>query len=283
MKVSYTLDWLRFTVPFAPGDGVGLPFDWATRDFDAKSLTSYPSYNTAVKWKIGRCDWHSMRPEQRKMVTLTGDDLRDMRNAGTTDKELLEAVVRLEGLNVTRMDYAADVVLEGVRARAAYEAWQAKKLLSSARTVRVIKTHDSDEDGDPATTVYIGSRSSVKMVRFYDKGKQMELDYDWVRVELEAKKEVATKLAGEMVRLGVASAGNAAIKTLVTWDENWFIDLMTGAGEIDLEIGRKETDWENWIRTVVVPNFERAVKRDAGGSREALRSFFYRYRGLIEG
>lgn len=48
-------------------------------------------------------------------------------------------------------------------------------------------------------SVYLGSRESDKFLRIYDKAKEQGLDNDWVRVEVEAKGDIAQQLAGKIL------------------------------------------------------------------------------------
>ena len=280
MKANYSLDWLRFTVPYEADIYDVLPFDWWARDWGAKEPTAFPSYNAAIKMVVGRADWHMSLASQRKMITFTGEDLRQIRERGTDDETLITMVARVPGVSVTRIDFAADAVAMGLRSVSAHKAWQGGSLNTSARSVKVYMSHQAQGDVDPATTVYFGSEQSEKRIRVYDKGKQLGLDYDWVRVELQARGKVATKLVDQMRKKTVIGAGCAAIKGMIDWSEDWYTDLMTGAVEVDLEIGRKDTNWETWVREVVMPNMEKAIKADVSGARDWLREMWYRHGDL---
>ena len=281
MKLHSTLDWLRFTVPHDLQIEDVLPFDWAIPVRLPSPLTPYPSYNTALKMRIGRVDWHDGRPEQRKMFTLTGDDFMLLARENFNVDMLLMAMSKVEKLNVTRLDFAVDVYEPGIRANEVYQAFERGGLKTQSKTVRRVQSGDAPRNFDPATTVYIGARSSVAMLRVYDKGKQQRLDIDWVRIEIEAKQEKAGKLAGAMLMHGIHDAGCEAIKGAALVDVDWWLPALDGNAELDLSLGRRETDWEKWVRETVIPNFERAVKTDANGAREALRTLHEKYKDLL--
>lgn len=283
MKINSTLDWLRFTVPIALTIDDILPFDWAIPVKTEKPLTPYPGYNTAMRLEVGRVDWHDMRPEQRKMITLTGDDFLMLRRRDFNVDLLLHHMSKIARLNVTRLDFAVDVYEPGIRANEVYEADQHGGIKSSARSIRRVQTKAGPRDNDPATTVYIGSRSSTAMIRVYDKGKQQRKQIDWVRIEIELKKAKAQKAAELMHKHGIYDAGCQIMRETAMVDVEWWSPALSGHAEIDLTIGRKETDWEKWVRDTVLPNFERAVKTDTAGAREMLRVLATRYTDLLNG
>jgi hypothetical protein len=60
--------------------------------------------------------------------------------------------------------------------------------VNAQKTVSLIESPAGD-------TFYLGSRSSEKMVRVYDKGKEQGVPQDWLRIEMEFKGESASRAA----------------------------------------------------------------------------------------
>lgn len=83
---------------------------------------------------------------------------------------------------VTRVDSAQDY--------SAPEAWESLSslMLSVADRFGIMVTHQGDfHRGLAGRTIYLGSRSSPTQVLVYEKGKQLGVDPNWVRVEARVK------------------------------------------------------------------------------------------------
>jgi len=282
VKINSGLDWLRFTVSHDLQIEDILPYEWAIPSRTDQQPKAYPGYSDALLMEVGRIDWHMMRPEQKKMVTLTGDDLLKLRRRDFNIDLLLLRISKIPSLSVTRIDFAVDVVEPGIRANEVYEAYHRGGVVTGARKIKRVQTHAGPRDDDPATTVYIGSRQSMQMLRIYDKGKQQRIATDWVRIEIEVKGEKADRLLEAMLREGVYDAGCEAIRLFAKFDTDWYANALEGWADVDLSVGRKVTDWERWVRETVIPNFERAVRADTAGAREALRTLWERHKETIE-
>lgn len=264
MKTNCLIDWLRFTAPKLTDDVILMP------ELPVFRLTGEPArparyYKFAALMKAGRLDWHIDPAAYPHMVTLTGTDMIIVRRH-TSERELLAHVCGLNFVNVTRLDFAIDV-LDGFSAQRFYEEWERGNLGSRAKKVTRIEAKTEGKSG--GVTVYVGSRQSETMLRVYDKGLQTGSDKNWTRVELELKRGVATKVARQMSAIGVASAGKGAIKKFVL-ERNFpeWSEVLSGSAEVDTSIGRKETNREAWLLRVVYPNFQRALE---DGNETALR------------
>jgi hypothetical protein len=137
--------------------------------------------------------WNRERPEMGEHLQLSGSALRFMANRGMDAFAALREVFRLGG-RVSRIDLAIDLFDSGLTLahlgkphRLPYKG--------KGRTPKITPMGD-EEDG---WTLYVGSRSSDKFLRVYDKSKEQKLsDVDWVRIELECKGMVAHWLGVEL-------------------------------------------------------------------------------------
>ena len=118
-------------------------------------------------------------------VVVSGQGCRYLESQGKNLFDLLDYLYSLENINLSRLDIALDTdinilskVLKSIE----------KGLYSSkSRNIKVISSlSDSKLQAD---TLYIGSRSSLLMVRIYNKALEQGVDVPWFRVEIVLKKE----------------------------------------------------------------------------------------------
>jgi len=268
MTLSYRLDWLSFSDPGLFGmDNLNLG-DWTVPTADIAIPRA--GYNRALKLAIGRVDWHTDNRAQKRLWTLTGEDLEALERLDFTQADLIANVTRILGVNITRLDFAADVRGVGAKPADVERAWFERRVVTQARKMRPVEEYD--RKGRPqGRTVYIGSRTSENYLRVYDKGAESEQKTDWCRLELETKATMANLLAHEMQRRGIGPAGCAATSRFVDIPTlEWYTDALTGAGEADFTRARKVTDWQKWVTNVALPNVIQAINLDVPGVRDAL-------------
>jgi DNA relaxase NicK len=144
------------------------------------------------------------------------------------------------------------------------------KVITQARKMTPIESKDKKGNGQ-GKTVNIGSRTSEAFLRVYDKGAEQGTDVDWTRVELETKGRLADLACVRMGQKGIRRAGCALIRKFVSIpDLEWYTDLLSGAGEMDTTLRRKESDWDAWVRAVALPNVIKAIQAGLPGVREAV-------------
>lgn len=241
---------------------------WAVPEAD--NIVPMRGYNRALKLKAGRVDWHTDRASQRRLWTLTGSDLDKLANLEFSHERLLTDVSRTLGVNVTRLDFAADIRGANAKPDDIERAWLEGRVKTNARRMQVIEAKDKKGHGK-GKTVYIGSRTSSVFLRVYDKGAESKSGDDWLRVEVEAKSPVSNKVCSAMAERGIARVGCALARSVIDVSLcEWWSDLFSGAGEFDREIGRKKTDWETWVTGVALPNVIEAIKLDVTGVRAAI-------------
>lgn len=270
MKLSYHLDWLSFSDPCLYGMDYLMSPVWAMPQGDV--LTPLRGYNRALKLKVGRVDWHDSRISQKRLWTLTASDLVELEKLDFSERELMRDVNRTLGVNVTRLDFAVDIRDANASPDDVELAWREKRVKTQARNMTPVEAISRKGQGQ-GKTVYIGSRASAAFLRVYDKGREQGTNEDWTRIEIETKSPLAGRLAAEMDRLGVASAGTSCVRKFVEMEGvGWWSDALSGAGEADLSGTRKVTDWEKWVRGVALPNVIQAIYREVPGVKEALEA-----------
>lgn len=195
---TYCIDWLSFTIPQ-----------------DISLLRGHPAHGKLATWSLaeGVTEWKSEKPRFGYSVAfspssfpgpvvycwpLDGRSHTHVQWSGSalasrgSGEALLREVVQ-RGDRVTRLDLAVDV--DPGHVHSVYEAFEAGEVLTAARQVALMRSKTGD-------TVYIGSRTSGRFVRVYDKSGQLGQPGSVVRVELEAKGDTADGLARYIVQEG---------------------------------------------------------------------------------
>lgn len=258
--VSVGMDWLRVSLPDMVQVQALLKKD---RFLDylvtEKPLSPFPHYDSALQLTHGRVDWHSERPEQRTLITLTGRDLRSYEAAGGDPRDLLTRFLFLRDARATRIDLAIDVrdhPCDRLAVAEAVRSGQAKTHISSVSVVQ--STSGAEAAGE---TVYLGSRQSSRVIRIYDKALEAGVGGFWTRIELEAHDDHATSLMMQCAGEGIAPITGAAIRSMIVSGVDWF-DTVVDYADVGiplLSVGRKETRQEAWLWKTVVPAVVRGI------------------------
>jgi len=202
LQASVTVDWMRFTAHWGTS---ALPNSLlkasasriASRAFPLgtnwKETKARNGYNVAVESIDApgvTVSWQSNRHDMGCSVDIPGSAL-----ALLPLDTVLEMAVR-PGCRVSRVDIAVDIPETPVFSNL-YSDLEADAVISKAKGYRYIKS-------DTGQTVYVGSRSSEKYLRIYDKGAQMETNTEWTRVELECKADFANGITKYLQSEGLA-------------------------------------------------------------------------------
>jgi hypothetical protein len=231
----------------------------------------FPFYDTAYQMRIGRVDWHSEKPDQGVLFTLTGKDLVAWLENGGDHQILINYISRLPALTVSRLDFAVDVFSPDAHPNQVYEKMEAGLIKTTARNYSRLQSRING--GEIGVTVYIGSRTSNRLIRVYDKAIQAGAKYPWIRIEIELKKTFALLTLRQMAEHGIVRTGKAAIRDFVRTDLDWLDGAVDGEDVTYITPGeRKDTAWEKWIKTVVLPNAVRAIAADVAGFRDAMQA-----------
>lgn len=184
---SATIDWLSFTFK-EPADAA---------NYFALRPCSDPE--TTTSGKFGYRYGHSCAHGVLRLTDLAnsqmgthyiypGSALAALYNDGSSPFDVLRKALSCKA-KVTRLDLAKDVTKEGIQLEEIWEAIQAGHYTGTSQAHSRIQ---SDAGG---YTIYIGSRTSEKFIRVYDKGAQLNNGQDWKRCEVELKGDVAKQVA----------------------------------------------------------------------------------------
>jgi len=193
---------------------------------------------------------------------MTGDDMRGIIGIAYPQRELLEWVV-MHCKGLSRMDLAIDIHDNGAKPWDILAAWDDDRMHTPASLVTEINSYTRNGDGSTTVcpTLYVGSRSSERQLRIYDKAKQMGVDGPWIRVEIQLRHERALNIAKAALQDGITETTQAAIRAFCGVDGvRWWDESMNGP-VVDFEaIGRRDTNTEKWIYESVMPTMKRVIE-----------------------
>lgn len=266
MTIQYhvALDWLRYSVP------LDLPLDLAVPVYaltgTGETKRGRYGYTAGVQLGIGAAYWSPDNPGMKRTVEFTGIELDKLRGMGCTAPDLLRFVLAIKDVKISRMDIALDIRNDTrASAKSFYLQWMAGVIKTRARRATLIGDTElvgPREDQAPQSrgdTCYIGSRQSEKMLRVYDKGLQLELPDKWVRMENELKDRAALNAATEIITSGLARVACSLLQCGMTVPKGWIYEAIHAYHAVEIaNIGRKDTDWEAWVKRIVIPAITKA-------------------------
>lgn len=207
-------------------------------------------YTAVVAFDAGSVSLHGKRADMGACIVLRGSDLDYVRtNGGDSDQLVLDI---LERARPSRIDIACDIC-ERVDIGALYNYITAQPSAIGGRRTMYI----SDNEG--GSGAYIGSPSSDRRVRVYDKAAQLGAPGARTRVELVVRGRRAHE-AGRTIRThGIAAYYRSHIVDMMRIDDTWYQQVTTGETAPLDPLGRRETDSIRWLIEQVLPTFTRAL------------------------
>lgn len=191
MNYTVGVDWLSITGKLKKGEG-----DVGRNDFEWAASFARKICNAA----IGREELLSPVPASRHYansfiglvsgirVNIGGDIYKQgwqvVLSGGVcskiTDWRAVAEFVAIWQARITRCDLKIDLIDGGVSPNQFRKEYEAQYGDDTPRQFSFVKSRNGD-------TVYLGSRSSERMMRVYDKAAEQGVRADWLRVEMEFK------------------------------------------------------------------------------------------------
>lgn len=190
--ISACVDWISYTLP----TGSLLP---ATPYSKALDMTWEPGhgmigYKESRLYKDGRICLLSDRADMGTHWIYSGSTLNNLAERGFMPWHILDQAFKA-GAKFTRIDLAMDCKDTDL-SLAELEA----KLEAGEYDASVTKFSRVKGVGDnPGYTLYLGSRQSERMGRFYDKAAETKTEGNWIRLEIELKGSRAQFAATQIV------------------------------------------------------------------------------------
>jgi hypothetical protein len=179
------------------------------------------------------------------------------------------------GANVTRIDIAIDTPrwldLEGYK-----DALDRGEAETRARDWNLIT-------GRTGQTLYVGSRTSEKFLRIYNKAAEQRVEGSWYRIELECKGDVARGVALHVDGNGYDYFGDI-IRGFCHWPNIYCWENVTASPTLLEGIPRpeKRRDTFAWLMKSVVPSVAKLLIDDHEKFVQFLRSV-YTHAGVGDG
>lgn len=179
------------------------------------------------------------------------------------------------GANVTRIDIAIDT-----------SKWLRLKHMKTLLDQNEAETRARDWnliEGRKGSTLYVGSRTSEKFLRIYDKGVEQEIDTLWYRIELECKGDYARGVALHIDSVGYDYFGDI-IKGFCDWPtvEEWVAATTSPTLLEGIAKPEKRRDTFSWLMKSVVPPVAKLLIDDHDKFVTFLRSV-YTHAGVGDG
>lgn len=279
--VSNTIDWLSFTVTWERLR----KNDWLTHDAQMVSCQRLLETEATFKRDIplhGYEDcWLSHElGSARIMVSRPGHQMgvhiqlpgQALQALGV--EKALRICRQLVG-SVSRIDVAVDCKGQS-EASDVYGSHLAKTMVTRAQKVNMFI-------GTEGNTVYVGSRTSERFLRVYDKAAQTKTSGNWTRIEMECKGDRAKWIASYVATEGVGSIGALIRDYCACPGVDWFEDALTRTSVVlGKPQAKKLTDTRAWLMGTVAKTIAKETIDDDEFLLEFLRTV-QRLRGRGEG
>lgn len=255
MSFSVALDWLSFTLKGNSDENKSVLSKIAPLNSRSPIAPRF-GYEYGHTYSTGVSTYFSPnRAEMGLHVVVPGSSLRMLEQSGVSTRQLLSLVVAAYG-KVTRLDLAKDAINEGIRLEDISRIAMRGTRTGHAKSISEITSSSGGR------TIYVGSRSSDRFARLYDKAAQQGLDEDWKRMEIECKGDVAKTLARVLAEPHIdwnATIGGM-MSRMMNVDEESYQRWIDGASVDGLPKIEKQTDRETWLLEQVFPALISHVK-----------------------
>lgn len=154
----------------------------------------------------------------------------------------------------TRLDVAIDLFEGRTKREDLVAMYSAGRVRTHARSAQVTKSLST-----PEGTLYLGTRSSMRFFRAYDKGAQMNDPRAWLRLELECKKlQAQAMLEALSIQTDTRAVINRAIKQYVEFpDLPEIVEALREDNAVIPRVPRKMTNTLRWLLNQVAPALAR--------------------------
>jgi len=199
MKITMKVDWLSLTGKAAWGDvGAGVASYYAAKIFAQRMFDLITEGDAVVTNEKPPPHYvYSFREKHSGLQFSLSENLKVqgwlLRASGSTlntparQKRLLY-LAGTHGWNCSRLDFAIDLLDTEYTPEQFWREWRDAHKGNMQKSLTLI-------EGTNGNTAYLGSRTSEKYIRCYDKGAEQGVAQSWIRLEMEFKAESAARAA----------------------------------------------------------------------------------------
>lgn len=255
------IDWLTFSLPYDGDLWGGLPQHEAFQFKISSKTILNPRYKHSYRMACGAIysipkdgDW-----SQKRLIEMQGQHCQRARELGLTDDAALYHVV-VNGGQCSRLDCAFDTDNPCAKVSDVWSAWQNNEIKTKLREASL--QSKQGRKGEPANSVYFGSKTSDQRLVIYDKAKQMKLlEKAWVRVELRLYGSAAYRMAKDSLMSDIGTCSRQKVRNMVRTKIGWFEEMMSGQ-DVDLTPLKYESDVLRWLKTQVAPAIDALPEKE---------------------
>jgi hypothetical protein len=265
-KVSAHIDWISYTANAISkrnaDNGLVLMDDFKMPYRVIRATNGYTNARQYVSGAI--VQWHPNHPSMGVHCTYTAQALSfASENFGLTQDAILEELAQYG--RISRLDVCLDIEGMDIDIRNIYQDALSGKIKSRAKTFGYVESAEKGNEKG-AATAYIGSmHKRKKLLRVYDKGKQLNLEDFKIRFELEQHGQLANGSAAILRKEPTRLAGNIAglIKGYADFTETVAGFAFDGSQAIKAAHPQyKKSDTAKWLIETVSKTFAREVSSD---------------------
>lgn len=249
MKTTSGIDWMSFTDRLATIDKgyVAPPF---VKHIDAMLETPRFGYQRAVKFPQGLIIMYDGSTAQMgQHYIYSGGAINKLLGEGISPATVYGWHTE-QAHRCTRLDLAIDVYDDERFLQDLADAVYLSQYKGTARSANIIH---SPVDG--GMTIYMGSRTSAKFVRIYNKAVQMGQEGHWTRIEVELKGDAARgvmRAINDGVNGDPSQIAQAVIKSVCDFRTRGWREVFTGEPLKLTSAKDEQPDTEAWLMTQVV-------------------------------
>lgn len=216
-----------------------------------RELQSYDTKSDKLE-VVGHIGWHSRNASMGIHVVMRGDHLSVLRGRGIKESKFMALLLAL-GARVSRLDLALDIETE-TKPREIYDAVASGDI--KLGKYKPATKWDIREDQDGGQTAYLGSKSSEKWFRLYDKKIETKSEDNpdgWLRLEAVLRDDTAKVWAKAVAEHSVLVAIKALTHNYFDgWsDLNTWLTKVKSIDPITVP-PKKKASTEKWLMTVAL-------------------------------
>jgi hypothetical protein len=258
MQTSSHLDW--FSVTFPAEFRLAQLEEWCGR-FTPLEF-GWKGYKRGFRSEMGVTAYSDGSSEQMGThVIMSGEPLAGIRSRGVTDRQLC-AFALSKGGNAARVDMTVNILNSPLKVDHFAAAWRAREVKCPARWDNARETKNLTIEGH---TMYVGSETSDRRARIYDKYGEMKVkDPDafkalkdeidsWLRVELQTRDAWAEGYQGAIAYNPPEEVIKTAVREYFVWDDPLYVEAITSPDVPIPDIPRKAPAFWRWMDKQVIP------------------------------
>lgn len=253
-RITKHIDWIGATYPADVTPQQALPLlDWIRTGEGAHGHRNrYFDSITGARYD------HGASEAQGCQLQISGSALSEMRSYWSMSDDDILTLLAAKHARMSRVDLAINLHGCALTPQLAYRAIKDGKLKAPVKEYDLTLGTKDHIEGE---TCYIGSRTSERYVRIYDKAAEMKIvdGEAWIRLEMEVKGMKARATQHAMAEHGTTPVINGQFGGFITWGNQEYQQAITGdSAEVD-EQGRKQTNAEKWLMNQVARSLAKQV------------------------